>query len=119
MFSVKVIFVLGLALTIVSAGIPGGVTPLSGNDLVEAEHTLNDSLIKLASGDGPNYKLGNIIWATRQVVAGIKYVYEVELIEGSQSKVCNVEILSQPWLENGIRVTFNCPDGKIVKSHSA
>ncbi|TDG43079.1 hypothetical protein AWZ03_010495 [Drosophila navojoa] len=119
MLSMKIVFVLGLALTIVSAGILGGVTELSGADLKEAENTLNNSLSKLASGDGPNYKLGKIIKATRQVVSGTKYVYDVELIEGSKTKVCNVEIWSQPWLENGIQVTFNCPDGQVVKKHSA
>ncbi|XP_017874310.1 PREDICTED: sarcocystatin-A-like [Drosophila arizonae] len=115
----KIIFVFGLALTFVSADIVGGITELSGDDLKEAEVTLNKSLSKLASGDGPNYKLGKIIKATRQIVAGNKYVYDVELVEGSKTKVCNVVIVSQPWLENGIEVTFNCPDGKVVKRHSA
>ncbi|XP_017966301.1 sarcocystatin-A-like isoform X4 [Drosophila navojoa] len=63
-------------------------------------------------------RLGKIIKATRQIVAGTKYVYDVELIEGSKTKVCNVVIVSQPWLENGIEVTFNCPDGQVVKRHS-
>ncbi|XP_017966299.1 sarcocystatin-A-like isoform X3 [Drosophila navojoa] len=118
MHSMKIIFVFGLALTFVSADIVGGITELSGDDLKEAEVTLNKSLSKLASGDGPNYKLGKIIKATRQIVAGTKYVYDVELIEGSKTKVCNVVIVSQPWLENGIEVTFNCPDGQVVKRHS-
>ncbi|XP_023167257.2 sarcocystatin-A-like [Drosophila hydei] len=119
MFSMKIIFIFGLALTVVSAGIRGGIKELSGDDLKEAEETLNNSLTKLASGDGPNYKLGKIIKATRQVVSGSKYVYDVELIEDSSTKICNVVIWSQPWLENGIEVTFNCPDGQVVKKHSA
>ncbi|XP_023167243.2 sarcocystatin-A-like [Drosophila hydei] len=119
MFSMKIIFVLSLALTVVSAGLLGGVSELSGSELKEAEETLNNSLAKLASGDGPNYKLGKIIKATHQVVSGSKYVYDVELIDGSTTKTCNVEIWSQPWLENGIQVTFNCPDGQVVKKHSA
>ncbi|TDG43077.1 hypothetical protein AWZ03_010493 [Drosophila navojoa] len=117
MLSMKIIFVLSLAVTIVSAGIGGGIKELSGDDLKEAEQILNDSLAKLASGDGPNYKLGKIIKATRQVVSGSKYIYDVELIEGNNTKVCNVKIWSQPWLENGIEVTFNCPDGQVVKKH--
>lgn len=64
------------------------------------------------------FRLGKIISVTRQVVAGNKYVYEAELIEGDSTKKCNVEIWAQPWLENGIEVTFNCPDGKVVKKHS-
>lgn len=63
--------------------------------------------------------MGKIISAKSQVVAGIKYVYEVELIEGEKTKTCTVEIWSQPWLENGVQVTFNCPDGTVVKKHSA
>lgn len=65
------------------------------------------------------HRLGKIISATRQVVSGSKYVYEAELIQGEKTKTCNVEIWSQPWLPNGIQVTFNCPDGKVVKKHSA
>ncbi|KAH8417971.1 hypothetical protein KR222_009684 [Zaprionus bogoriensis] len=121
MMSIKVLLLLGVTLTVVLADeeVLGGVKPLTGQELKDAESTLNDSLTKLASGDGPNYKLGKVISATHQVVSGSLFVYEVELIEGSKTKLCNVKIWSQPWLENGIEVTFNCPDGKIVKKHSA
>lgn len=35
-------------------------------------------------------------------------------------KTCDIEIWSQPWLKNGIEVTFNCPgEEKLVKKHSA
>lgn len=59
MLSMKIVFVLGLALTVVSAqsGVAGGISPLSGDDLKEAEGVLNASLNKIASGsDGPSYK---------------------------------------------------------------
>lgn len=55
----KIVFVLGLALTVVSvqSGVPGGISPLSGDGLKEAEGVLNTSLTKIASGsDGPSYK---------------------------------------------------------------
>ncbi|EDW80833.1 uncharacterized protein Dwil_GK11352 [Drosophila willistoni] len=120
MFAMKVIFVLGLALLVAADNIPGGISKLEGDRLKEAEQTLNNSLSKLASGDGPSYKLGKIISATHQVVAGSKYVYEVELIDGeSKTKQCNVQIWSRPWETNGTEVTFNCPsEPQVVKSHA-
>lgn len=65
------------------------------------------------------YRLGKIISASHQVVSGSLYRYEVELVEGGATKKCNVQIWSQPWLENGVEVTFDCPDGKVVRKHSA
>ncbi|XP_062123366.1 sarcocystatin-A-like [Drosophila sulfurigaster albostrigata] len=118
MFGMKVVFIVGLSLAFASAQRPGGVTPLSGDDLVSATNVLNNSLEKLASGDGPNYKLGKVISASRQLVSGFKYVYEVELVSENNTKNCNVEIWSQPWLPNGNEVTFDCPDGKVVKRHN-
>lgn len=66
MLSMKIVFVLGLALTVgphclaltsTESGVPGGITTLSGDALKEAEEVLNDSLIKIASGsEGPSYK---------------------------------------------------------------
>ncbi|ALC45434.1 CG15369, partial [Drosophila busckii] len=97
----------------------GGVEELSGAGLKEAEDTLNLSLTKLAAGEGPNYKLGKIISARKQVVSGFKYYYEVELVEGSKTKTCKVEIWSQPWMPNGVEVIFDCPDGKVTKKHNA
>ncbi|XP_034489280.1 sarcocystatin-A-like [Drosophila innubila] len=117
MFTMKVIFVLALALTVVSAQTYGGISQLSGDDLKEAEGVLSNSLTILAAGDGPSYKLGRVISATKQIVSGNSYVYQVELVEGTNTKVCTVDIWSQPWLKNGIQVTFDCPEGKVVKNH--
>ncbi|KAL7728662.1 hypothetical protein ACLKA6_004046 [Drosophila palustris] len=114
----KVFFVLGFTLAVVSAQY-GAPTPLTGDDLKGAEGVLTKSLATLASGDGPSYQLGRVISATSQVVSGTKYVYEVELVEGTKTKTCTVDIWAQPWLpENGYQVTFNCPDGKVVKTHN-
>ncbi|KAH8311166.1 hypothetical protein KR044_004646, partial [Drosophila immigrans] len=98
---------------------PGAPTPLTGDDLTTATNVLNKSLVTLASGDGPNYQLGKVISASRQIVSGVKYLYEVELVSGSSTKTCKVEIWSQPWVkDNGNEVTFDCPDGKVVKNHN-
>lgn len=53
----KVVFVLSLALTVASAQVAGGITPLSGDKLREAQDVLLSSLKTLAAGaDGPSYK---------------------------------------------------------------
>lgn len=58
---------------------------------------------------------------TKQVVSGILYKYDAEVIDGNSAvKPCKVEIWSQPWLKNGIQVTFECEgEEKLVKKHSA
>lgn len=58
--------------------------------------------------------------ATKQVVAGHKYQINADLIDSDEkSKNCDVTIWSQPWLENGIEVTFECEgEEKLIKKHS-
>ncbi|XP_052857822.1 sarcocystatin-A [Drosophila gunungcola] len=101
--------------------IVGGPRTLEGEDLVAAQQTLQSSLTKLASGDGPHYRISRILSASVQVVAGSKHVYSVELIDNKgATKVCDVEIWSRSWLENGIEVIFKCPnEPELVKKHSA
>ncbi|XP_041674912.1 uncharacterized protein LOC108105232 isoform X2 [Drosophila eugracilis] len=56
MQALKVVFVLGLTLSVTFAVIPGRITPLQGVQLVEAKELLTRTLEKLATGDGPNYQ---------------------------------------------------------------
>ncbi|CAD6993234.1 sarcocystatin-A [Ceratitis capitata] len=99
----------------------GGESQLSGADLKEAESELQESLTKLKGlGEGPDFKISKVNSASRQVVSGTLLKLDVDLQAGNEIKKCLVEIWSQPWLENGIQVTFNCPGGeKIVRKHSA
>ncbi|XP_037816883.1 sarcocystatin-A-like [Lucilia sericata] len=94
---------------------------VTGNDIKKSEEVLNKSLTKLAAGDGPVYKLVKINSASRQIVSGSKDVINADLMdENEKVKTCDIEIWSQPWLDNGIEVTFNCPgEEKLVKKHSA
>ncbi|XP_037943267.1 sarcocystatin-A-like [Teleopsis dalmanni] len=120
----KTIFLLSLAIIVVAANdvpVLGGVQNLSGDDINSAKEALELSLTKLAAGEGPSYKLSKILSATSQVVSGIAYKIKAELIDSNDAtKICNIGIWSQSWLENGIEVTFEC-DGeeKLVRKHSA
>ncbi|XP_017485607.1 PREDICTED: sarcocystatin-A-like isoform X2 [Rhagoletis zephyria] len=99
----------------------GGETSLTGKDLDEAKEVLQTSLTKLAAGeDGPKFEILELQSATRQVVSGSLYKYVVKLAdENGAAKACTVKIWSQPWLDNGIQVTFKC-DGQdeVVRNHS-
>ncbi|XP_017099611.2 cystatin-like protein [Drosophila bipectinata] len=120
MHALKVILVLGLALAVAADEVPvlGGTRPLEGAELEEAKAGLNSSLEKLASGDGPSYKVVKVKSATTQVVAGTLQKFEVELSNGSDNKDCIVSIWSQPWeKENGTQLTVECKnEGKIEKT---
>ncbi|KAM7361017.1 sarcocystatin-A-like [Cochliomyia hominivorax] len=118
----KYVFVLclfGLATYASAASCPGCISDVK--DLKKTEEVLNKSLAKLAAGEGPVYKLVKINSATTQVVSGSKDVINADLKDKDDNvKTCDIEIWSQPWLENGIQVTFNCPgEEKVVRKHSA
>ncbi|SPP82791.1 cystatin-like protein [Drosophila guanche] len=111
MQAMNVIFVLGLGLAVVSAGLVGAPRPLDGDDLKEAEQQLSTALSKLATGDGPSYELVNLISVTSQVVAGTLRTFKVELSDGADKKQCTVKIWSQPWLEEkgtGTNIKVQC-----------
>nr|XP_014097266.2 sarcocystatin-A [Bactrocera oleae] len=125
MISTKLFVLFGCVIAAVLA-IPkdqlvGGATQLSGDDLKQAENELQNSLTKLSKGDGPSYKISKVNSASTQVVSGTLYKINVDLIAGNNEvKNCNVEIWSQPWLPEGIQVTFDCEgEEKIVRKHSA
>ncbi|XP_030376128.1 cystatin-like protein isoform X2 [Scaptodrosophila lebanonensis] len=87
----------------------GGQAELSGADLDKAIELLDASLAKLGEIDGPNYKSVKVHSATRQVVSGSLYRYNVELSDGNAVKQCVVKIWSQPWLSvNGTQITVQC-----------
>ncbi|XP_017041917.1 sarcocystatin-A [Drosophila ficusphila] len=128
MFAAKILILCAVSCVLVNAtpqglgGIVGGVRNLDGKDLAEAQETLQTSLTKLAAGaDGPHYRISKVLSATHQVVSGSAYVFSVELIDNQEAKkVCDVNIWSQPWLPNGIKVTFKCPnEPELVRQHSA
>ncbi|XP_062125588.1 cystatin-like protein [Drosophila sulfurigaster albostrigata] len=77
----------------------GGPRELQGNDLREAIDNLDAVLAKLATGDGPSYRVVKVTKVTVQVVAGSLHTYTVELDKSGASKQCTVKIWSQPWLD--------------------
>ncbi|EDW81959.1 uncharacterized protein Dwil_GK25384 [Drosophila willistoni] len=124
MFIVKVMF-LALALVLVNGqpqgfGGVGAPRQLSPEEFHQAEETLQFSLSKLAAGDGPHYKIGRILEASSQVVAGSLDKYTVELIDShNHTTECKVSIWSRTWLTNGIEVTIDCPNQPTVtKTHN-
>ncbi|XP_067619164.1 sarcocystatin-A-like isoform X1 [Eurosta solidaginis] len=122
MLSTKLFLLLSCLVSVALAQSEHLVGGASNADLLEAEKSLNDSLSKLAAGDGPYYESKEVHTATKQVVAGTLLKLNVDLIDKNSQAVknCNVEIWSRPWLPNGIQVTFDCPDEeKVVKKHSA
>lgn len=66
------------------------------------------------------YRLSKIHSASKQTVSGTLYKINADIIDGEETKNCDVSIWSRAWLENGIEVDFNCKDGKKFKrNHSA
>ncbi|XP_075144536.1 sarcocystatin-A-like [Haematobia irritans] len=98
----------------------GGARNLEGDELIEAKEVLMNSLGTLAKGEeGPKYKLGKINKASKQLVAGTLYKFEAEIIdEEEHTKDCNIKIWSQPWLDNGTEVTFECgKEESLIRYH--
>uniref|UniRef100_A0A1I8P447 Cystatin domain-containing protein n=1 Tax=Stomoxys calcitrans TaxID=35570 RepID=A0A1I8P447_STOCA len=81
----------------------------------DAAAELNKSLAKLATGDGPHYKLGKIHTASKQVVRGLLYRINADLIdENDKTKTCDIKMV----FYQGVEVTFNCPgEDEVKKTH--
>ncbi|XP_065368397.1 putative cysteine proteinase CG12163 isoform X2 [Calliphora vicina] len=93
--------------------IVGGVEKLSNE---EAEKKLQASLDKLASGDGPSYKISKIHAATKQAVAGVLTKIDCDLIDADgKEERCEVQIWSRIWMKEAHEVTINCPNKELVK----
>ncbi|XP_017026535.1 cystatin-like protein isoform X2 [Drosophila kikkawai] len=91
--------------------IPGAPRTLEGDELNEAKKLLTTTFAGLPAGDGPTYQVGNVVSVTRQVVAGTKYKYVVDVSDGSVTEECTVTIWQQPWLQkNGNNVKIECKD---------
>ncbi|KAH8408962.1 hypothetical protein KR009_004560 [Drosophila setifemur] len=124
MFVVKILILL-TACVLASAvpqglGAVGAPRELQGEELVNAQKDLESSLLKLAAGSGPNYRISKVYRATYQVVSGSSTKFSVELIDNEgATKTCDVDIWNQSWLPDGIQVTFRCPNQpEIVRVHS-
>ena len=127
LFGTKTFLLLVFSLVFVMAAptsndLVGGVLPLEGKEIQQAEKDLENSLTKLAAGDGPQYKISKVHSATRQTVAGSLTKMNVDLIDKNNTvkKNCKVTIWSRPWIAaDGIEVTFDCEgEEKVVKKHS-
>ncbi|XP_067631479.1 sarcocystatin-A-like isoform X2 [Eurosta solidaginis] len=88
----------------------------------EAMRSLSASISKLAEGDGPCYEIRDVNSATKQLLTATFMDMNVDLIDkkNGAKKNCNVQIWSQPWLEEGVQVSFECPnEERVVVTHDA
>nr|XP_014098561.2 sarcocystatin-A-like [Bactrocera oleae] len=97
----------------------GGTTALSGDELKDAVGILETALSKLSTGDGTSYKISNVDSASKQVVSGILYKYNVDLTDKDENlRKCNVQVWTRQWLKNGNQVTIDCRGAKVLKFNS-
>ncbi|XP_005184486.2 putative cysteine proteinase CG12163 isoform X1 [Musca domestica] len=96
-----------------SANALGGSTAL---DFDKAEKILTKSLNKIATGEGPAYRISKIHSAEKQTVAGTLTKIDADLIgaDGEEER-CLVEIWTRAWLADGNEVTIKCPKKDVVK----
>ncbi|XP_075144534.1 sarcocystatin-A-like [Haematobia irritans] len=82
----------------------------------KAAATLNNSLNKLTAGEGPHYKLVKINRASSQVVQGMYYRINADLMdEHNHTKTCDIDIVDF----NDVKVTFKCPDEpEVQRTHA-
>ncbi|KAH8329286.1 hypothetical protein KR074_007131 [Drosophila pseudoananassae] len=88
-------------------GIPGGFTKLEGQALIDAQQLLITSLANMDSGDGPHYRLLQVLEASSKVVAGTFYKFTASLIgDNDVQKICEVDLWDRISLP--IEVTVRC-----------
>ncbi|XP_005182863.1 sarcocystatin-A [Musca domestica] len=95
----------------------GCVTTVTDDKGLErATNTLNNSLKKLAAGEGPHYKLVKINSATSQVIRGHLFRINADLEdENGHTKTCDIKIIEF----TDVNITFNCPEEQEVsRTHS-
>ncbi|XP_061395045.1 sarcocystatin-A-like [Musca vetustissima] len=95
----------------------GCVTNLTDDKGIERATTaLNNSLKKLAAGEGPTYKLVKVNSASSQVIRGHLFRINADLIdENNQTKTCDIRIIQFTDVE----ITFNCPqEQELSRKHS-
>ncbi|KAK6301439.1 hypothetical protein J4Q44_G00274920 [Coregonus suidteri] len=120
-----VVPLLAVAFMVASAsGMPGGVTDADMNDR-ETRDALQFAVVEYNKGTNDLYvrQVAKVIKAQQQVVAGMKYIFTVQMArtpckKGGVAKVCAVhkdpaaayqcifEVWSRPWL-NAILLTKN------------
>lgn len=81
-----------------SGQICGGFTDVEPSELPKLETKVADSLATLGTqANSPNFQLGKIISAKKQVVAGYVYLINAEVIDNGKPRVCKFRIWERPW----------------------
>uniref|UniRef100_A0A1I8NTJ0 Cystatin domain-containing protein n=1 Tax=Stomoxys calcitrans TaxID=35570 RepID=A0A1I8NTJ0_STOCA len=112
LFVIVLLATLAIANAVGDTHCPGCVTNLKTED---AAASLNKSLNKLATGDGPHYRLGKVNSASKQVIRGLQYRINADLIdENGQTKTCDINMV----FFQGVEITFKCPgEDDVTKTH--
>lgn len=81
-----------------SEHICGGLSEVETKDFPDIESKVSESFDALGAQDNkPTFKLGKIISAKKQVVAGIVYHITAEVLDGGKPKLCKLRIWERPW----------------------
>ncbi|XP_055848052.1 putative cysteine proteinase CG12163 isoform X2 [Episyrphus balteatus] len=104
-----------------SSAVLGGASQLEAEELKQEEENISKSVAKLASGDKTNWTVGKCHSGTKQVVAGSLIKLDCDMVDSKTGKKdrCTIALWSQPWLEDGNEISFDCKDApKTVHRYS-
>ncbi|KAK9508519.1 hypothetical protein O3M35_006059 [Rhynocoris fuscipes] len=107
----NVIFITTLALVFVNSALIEKREVCAGcaSDADSNDPNLKTLLIAILAERNDQSEVIRVVKATKQVVAGIKYVVEFEARAEGQSKICDTTFVHQPWLQKKINIIdFDC-----------
>lgn len=88
----------------------GGLSPVSDTSFLR--ETLENALIQVADEHKVSWTLLEILSAQKQVVAGARYLVDVNLQSADGTKKCTFDIWEQSWVKY-LRATVSCqPENK-------
>ncbi|XP_064603369.1 uncharacterized protein LOC135468846 [Liolophura sinensis] len=110
------LLVLSLALGVTLAGVPGGRSPADINSL-DVQKIANFAVTKLNAlpERTSTVTYSKVIKAERQVVAGINYYLDVEVLQSGctsncKKEICEMTVFDQEWTNTRILTKVNCRD---------
>ncbi|XP_037950977.1 sarcocystatin-A-like [Teleopsis dalmanni] len=116
MAGLKVALIMGILIVFVAAHVTAnatGMPELKDEQLRKAANLLENSILRLASGEGPKYRVSKVISAVHPNNNENEYSINAELINAkNENKKCVINIKSQPDVELGIECEG---EPKIVK----
>merc|ERR1712002_229941 len=99
--TMKIILALCLVLPFAASQLAGGLTPMDGVDLSDANVQFALKAINnfyASKGDNAARVAVKLVSASEQVVAGAMYHFVIEVSGGVSNENCAVSVWSRPWL---------------------